>query len=1012
MNRPVRLTPPLCRAARLLVAAALLATGPGCTRKFFRDKADKDVTGVITQKNIFPAWKVENWHVYPDPRARYADAGNPDRPPFQPDDYAARVLSPNPQRPTKKDGVGRYEGTGYLDILAEWDAVNRASDPPPEPKKDDPARERIPPPKPLDGPQGVGTPPLNVPPPPDLPAVTRSRSMVPRAELLAAARGGVRSRPGPSISPDRDGRLLLAVGEAQQDGKLVPAVALLQTPEKLTNPQGGVPGPKSANSPEMLVAAGDQAADILRALTSKECAFRISLDQSVELGVLNARDFQDRREDLYLAALPVTLQRFSFAAQAFLTETAIRESIGKEAPGGPQNFWQFNTTGGFGKLFPTGAQLMVRLANQFVVHLNDGKPTTAVSNASLSLAQPLLRGGGFAVTLEPLTQAERTLLYAIRSYARFRKIFYVAVGAGGGYTNNPYGLPGLGNNLGRGVGANLTAPSIGYLPLILQNALINNQRKNIEALEGLLRLYEAFREGGQQSDLQVGQVEIQLLNSRTSLLGSAVSNTGGGAVGGGAGNLRGYLDNLDNFKLQLGVPLTTGLALDDAPLKPIREQLARFEAIYNEVRDVENAARAYDPNEPVNRFRPRWRQILTESPLVRGTEFARGLPARWGAWETLTEDALARRLAALSEERRKILDRKADRLAKGQREPDADTRRLAELEVDLELGQFEQAVRRYEARPWLKDKGPVGGQVQAAAFRDVFNTFYQLILEARNERLADIRGRWPKLPAVLVEGSDILESSLDDSYTAGIQAALVNRLDLMNVRAGCVDAWRQIAVQANSLQGVLNVQYNLNSTTPATGTNPLAFSGDRTTSILTINGELPLVRRAERNMYRSALISYQRQRRAVQAFEDNIANDVRADVRELRTIAELYRVQQRLIELGYSQVDNAQAILLQPPAPGDQNTAGNAAALTQQVLNAQNNLLQTQNQLYTIWVNFLISRMTFYLDLELMQLDERGLWCEESHPGDEPGRPEPRPDGQRLPTPRPIPGGGDTARRR
>ena len=1013
MNRPVRLNPPAYRAARLLVIAAVLAVaGTGCTRKFFRQRADNDVIGVITQKNVFPAWKVENWHVYPDSRARFADVGNLDRPPFQPDDYAARVLSPNPQRPTKKDGVGRYEGTAYLAILAGWDAQNRAAaaaekD---EPKKDEPARERIPPPKPLDVPPANDTP-LSVPPPPDLPPSARSRSMVSRAELLAAARTGVPTRPGPVVTPDRDARLILAVGEAEQGGKLVPALALLQAPEKATNPQGGIPGPKSPNSPEMLVATGDQAADILRALSSKECAFRVNLDQSVELGVLNARDFQDRREDLYLAALPVTLQRFSFAAQAFLTETAIRETIGRQAPGGPQNFWQFNTTGGFGKLFPTGAQLMVRLANQFVVNLGDGKPNTAVSTLSLSLAQPLLRGGGFAVTLEPLTQAERTMLYAIRSYARFRKIFYVAIGAGGGYTNNPYGLAGLGNNLGRGVGANLTAPSVGYLPLILQNALITNQRKNVEALEGLLRLYEAFREGGQQSDLQVGQVEIQLLNSRTSLLGSPVSNTGSGAGGGAAGSLRGFLDNLDNFKLQLGIPLTTGLELDDTPLRPIREQLARFEAVYNEVRDVENAARAYNPNEPVNRFRLRWRQILTEAPLVRGTEFARGLPARWGAWETLTDDALTRRLTALAEERRRILDRKADRQAKGVAEPEADLRRLADLEADTELGQFELAVRRFEAQPWLKDKGPVGGQVRAAAFRDVFNTFYQLILEARNERLAEIRGRWPKLPAVRVEGTDILDATLDDSYTTSIQAALVNRLDLMNTQAGVVDAWRQVAVQANSLQGVLNVQYNLNSTTPAAGTNPLAFSGDRTTSILTFNGELPLVRRAERNAYRSALISYQRQRRAVMAFEDNIANDVRADVRELRTIAELYRVQQRLIELGYSQVDNAQAILLQPPAPGDQNTAGNAAALTQQVLQAQNNLLQTQNTLYTIWVNFLISRMTFYLDLELMQLDERGLWCEESPPGNDPTRPDPRPDGERLPAPRAIPGAERAGRR-
>ena len=103
------------------------------------------------------------------------------------------------------------------------------------------------------------------------------------------------------------------------------------------------------------------------------------------------------------------------------------------------------------------------------------------------------------------------MVYAMRSYARFRKLFYVAVVGrlgGLGLTNNPYGLQGLSVNLGRGIGGNLTAPSVGFLPLLQQSAIIANQRKNVAVLERLLNLYQAFREGGQQSDLQVGQVEV------------------------------------------------------------------------------------------------------------------------------------------------------------------------------------------------------------------------------------------------------------------------------------------------------------------------------------------------------------------------------------------------------------------------------------------------------------------------------------------------------------------------
>src|SRR5262245_14794182 len=115
----------------LTAAAVLLVGGPGCGRQHWRQRADKDVAGVISQKNIFPEWRVLNWYVYPDPRARFADPTRPDRPPYPPDDYAARLLSPNPQRPSKKSGVGRIDGDAYIALLQQWDAENRAEDQPP-----------------------------------------------------------------------------------------------------------------------------------------------------------------------------------------------------------------------------------------------------------------------------------------------------------------------------------------------------------------------------------------------------------------------------------------------------------------------------------------------------------------------------------------------------------------------------------------------------------------------------------------------------------------------------------------------------------------------------------------------------------------------------------------------------------------------------------------------------------------------------------------------------------------
>jgi hypothetical protein len=148
-----------------------------------------------------------------------------------------------------------------------------------------------------------------------------------------------------------------------------------------------------------------------------------------------------------------------------------------------------------------------------------------------------------------------------------------------------------------------------------------------------------------------------------------------------------------------------------------------------------------------------------------------------------------------------------------------------------------------------------------------------------------------------------------------------------------------------------------------------------------MNYELPLVRKVERNNYRASLISYQRQRRALMSFEDNILNDVRAEIRSLRVLAENYKIQQRQVELAYSQVENSLDVLEQPLAPGQSPTAGNAAALTQQLLNAQRSLPTAQTQLFNVWIQFLTTRLQLYRDLELMlPLSDRGVWIDDVAP--------------------------------
>src|SRR5262245_4462842 len=520
----------------LLMLALLLAatTATGCTRRFFRQYADRDVDVLLTEKNIFEPWQIENYHVYPDPRARFADPSDPDHPPPPPDDPAAQYLSPNPQRPYKQSGVGRIEGTGYLDVIAAWDAMNRANKPP-------------------------------------------ELSPVPEGEA-------------PTLSP---------------------------------KPLDPIPG-------------------------TVEHPYLLTLDQCCELGLFNARDYQDQRENLYLTALPVSLQRYSFAAQFFALGNAAFQSAGDQAAV-PGQRWIGSGQAGFSKLFPTGATLLAQIANNFAFDLTNGNPSVSVSNMSLALVQPLLQGGGRAVTLEPLTQSERNLLYQIRTYARFRKQFYFQVAGGG------RGSGGATAALDPTIGALATqiGPTSGYLPTVRLIANLEIDQENVRRFQQYVRLFEALAEGGEVNQLQVDTLRQSLLQGQSRVLDDE----------------RQLRNSMDTFKIQLGVPPTLNMELDPSPVQPIRDQLTRcqkpidqYQQTVDEVEDSDPDAskpKKFSAPEDAPKLRERLKLVATDASIVQGTPFRERILARWGLWEQKTNEQITQRINELREERRKLLAEKA-----------------------------------------------------------------------------------------------------------------------------------------------------------------------------------------------------------------------------------------------------------------------------------------------------------------------------------------------------------------
>jgi hypothetical protein len=994
----------------LLAGLGLAALAPGgCTPGFYRKLADKEVAHVLKEKDKYPAWKIEQYHVYPDPLARFADPTKPDKPPMPPDDPAARDLAPNPQKPPHKGGVAKVEGDGYLQLLAAWDQINRALLQ---------SREQSDRDQPSSG--------------PGYPAV--------KISLDEEVQQVSHTAPQPPDPPGEELRL--------PDPETLPPPQPARDPA--APPAGGQPQPPDGSSSQ---GQGTNSGVVP--------PFLITADQAAELALINSREFQTRREDLYLAALPVTLERFAFAALPFLAGQTIREVTGHLTREGPHNRWRFNTDGAVAKLFPTGALLLFQFANRTIVELTGPHPkhTLSFSTLNLDIVHPFLRGAGQAVTLEPLTQVERNLVYEIRDYARFRKLFYVRIvgGADAPFAVVPttFGgpsvavqlpnvasganvagqiVPGAGGQINTAT-SGLIAPIQGYLPTLLFSAIWQNSRANVAALERILERFRAFGESGTIPQLQIDQVEQQLLQGRSDVLQRELD----------------FRDSLDRFKLQLGVPTNLPLELDDGPLRPVAEHMRRYEQVFNQYSEAVDQAETGTPEEvrqkvapeDAARLRGRLRQLFTDSAVVRGTQFRTTFPARWRSWEQLpgplvedippleaniggalggamngplqvlpflrltqTNSPFLARLRALRAARYDLLQKKQTQQSENQSQSAADQARLRQIELDLHLGEFERALRRYEQEPWkarqtqlqrertflleerklleMQDPRPPQGELRLEAirqrledveleltllpreqirlFRAVINNFALVLVEAQTERLQQLRSSWPELPRVCLDGTDLLAVGLDEAQDRAGQAALINRFDLMNARAELVDAWRKICVLANALLGVFDVAYHLDSSTPPNEAQPLAFSGSRSRHQLILNYELPLVRKAERNQYRAGLISYQRQRRALMSFEDGVLNDVRSEIRSLRVLAENYKIQQRQVELAYFVRDNSFEVVLEQPADPTRQT--DYTATTNQLLQAQNRLLTTQNLLYSIWINYLAARLQLYRDLD------------------------------------------------
>ncbi len=245
----------------------------------------------------------------------------------------------------------------------------------------------------------------------------------------------------------------------------------------------------------------------------------ISLPKALEIAALNSREYQTQKESLYRSALSLTLRRYEFAPQFFgiLGGDYSNTDLGDdEEVSGSSDF-------GFGWLLRTGTQISVSLGTSVSQFLTHDPRKSASSVFDLTVTQPLLQGAGIAVT-EPLTQAERDVVYQMRDFVRFRRRFFVDVLSD-------------------------------YYSVLRERQILENERLNYEGLQVARERAELLGEAGELPGFEVDQTRQDELRAADRVQSARQS----------------YRNRLDQFKVTLGLPPETPLVLDPAELERLSE---------------------------------------------------------------------------------------------------------------------------------------------------------------------------------------------------------------------------------------------------------------------------------------------------------------------------------------------------------------------------------------------------------------------------------------------------------
>jgi len=277
----------------------------------------------------------------------------------------------------------------------------------------------------------------------------------------------------------------------------------------------------------------------------------LSLFEALEVAAANSRDYQSQKESVFRAALSLDLERDAFRS----TFRGLMDAVftNDMSSGSADNAVESTTDVSWSKLFETGVSVSAGLALDLVRLLTGDREETLGIAADATISIPLLRGAGRRIVAEPLTQAERDVIYAIHDFERFKRTFAVRVASD-------------------------------YLAVIENLDQVRTAEENYRSLIKSTRRAARLAEAGRLPEIQVDQARQDELRARSRWISA----------------MQRYESALDSFRVTLGLPPDARVELDRAELD--RLAAAAGSALGDAALDGqarENDAEAPDADAPV-----------------------------------------------------------------------------------------------------------------------------------------------------------------------------------------------------------------------------------------------------------------------------------------------------------------------------------------------------------------------------------------------------------------------------